>query len=92
MQSRRQPHEQVTSHVAIFPLWYRCVDVVQDDHGTVVKWCGVNTDVDGRRRAEDDLRARERRGLPDFVAGTRPISIRANWGMQRYSASQTVSS
>lgn len=49
-----------------------------DDSGRVVKWCGINTDIEDRRRAEDAERAQERRfqmvvdGLPAFVTLTRP--------------------
>jgi PAS domain S-box-containing protein len=32
-----------------------------DASGQVVKWCGINIDIDDRRRAEDSLRAQERR-------------------------------
>jgi PAS domain S-box-containing protein len=44
-----------------------------DASGQVVKWCGVNTDIEDRRRAEEALRAVERRfrliidGLPTLV-------------------------
>jgi PAS domain S-box-containing protein len=44
-----------------------------DASGQVVKWCGVNTDIEDRRRAEKALRAVERRfrliidGLPTLV-------------------------
>jgi len=32
-----------------------------DASGQVVKWCGMNTDIEDRRRAEEALHARERR-------------------------------
>jgi PAS domain S-box-containing protein len=44
-----------------------------DASGQVVKWCGMNTDIEDRRRAEEALRARARRfrlivdGLPALV-------------------------
>jgi PAS domain S-box-containing protein len=44
-----------------------------DESGQVVKWCGINTDIENRRRAEEALRAREGRfrmivdGLPALV-------------------------
>src|SRR3984893_12810112 len=44
-----------------------------DASGQVVKWCGINTDIEDRRRAEEALRAREGRfrlivdGLPALV-------------------------
>jgi PAS domain S-box-containing protein len=44
-----------------------------DASGQVVKWCGINTDIEDRRRAEEALRARESRfrlivdGLPALV-------------------------
>lgn len=33
---------------------------LHDEHGEVVKWYGVNTDIEDRKRAEQDLAARER--------------------------------
>jgi PAS domain S-box-containing protein len=44
-----------------------------DASGQVVKWCGMNTDIEDRRRAEEALRARERHfrlivdGIPALV-------------------------
>lgn len=32
---------------------------LRDEHGAVVKWYGVNTDIEDRKRAEQDLAARE---------------------------------
>jgi PAS domain S-box-containing protein len=46
--------------------------------GQVVKWCGINTDIDDRRQAEARLRTHERRfetvvdGLPALVTLMRP--------------------
>lgn len=46
---------------------------VLDGSGRVVKWCGVNSDIDDRKRAEDALRAHENEfrlvfdGLPALV-------------------------
>jgi PAS domain S-box-containing protein len=46
---------------------------VADASGRIVTWCGVNTDIDDRRREEEDLRARERRlrslidGMPSLI-------------------------
>jgi PAS domain S-box-containing protein len=48
-------------------------DPLLDASGRIVKWCGINTDVEDRRRAEDALRVHERRfgliieGLPALV-------------------------
>jgi len=36
------------------------VDPLRDETGAIVKWYGVNTDIDDRKRAEEALRARER--------------------------------
>jgi PAS domain S-box-containing protein len=33
------------------------VSPLADTSGQLVKWCGINTDIDERRRAEEDLRA-----------------------------------
>src|SRR5262245_35431343 len=44
-----------------------------DASGRIVKWCGVNTDFDDRKREEEDLRARGRRfrsivdGMPALI-------------------------
>jgi PAS domain S-box-containing protein len=37
-----------------------CTSALRDATGQIVKWCGVSTDVEDRRRAEEALRARER--------------------------------
>jgi PAS domain S-box-containing protein len=45
-----------------------------DASGRIVKWCGMNTDIDDRKRAEEALHAHERRfrsivdGFPALVA------------------------
>ena len=36
-----------------------CASPVRDDSGEIIRWCGVNTDVDDRRRASNELRAIE---------------------------------
>ncbi|MET0272685.1 MAG: PAS domain-containing protein, partial [Phenylobacterium sp.] len=47
---------------------------VPDDRGVIVGWCGINTEIEDRRLAEDALLAQERRfqfildGLPAIVA------------------------
>ncbi|MEJ0067023.1 MAG: PAS domain-containing protein [Caulobacteraceae bacterium] len=44
-----------------------------DPSGAIVKWCGVNTDIEDRKRAEEAVRLYERRaqmivdGLPAIV-------------------------
>ena len=49
-----------------------------DASGQVVKWCGLGTDIDERRQAEEALRARERRfrliidGLPVLLSTATP--------------------
>src|ERR1700730_9193472 len=49
-----------------------------DTSGQVVKWCGMNTDIQDRTRAEEALRARERRfrmivdGLPALLTLSTP--------------------
>jgi PAS domain S-box-containing protein len=35
------------------------INPLRDDAGTVVKWYGTNTDIDDRKRAEEELRLRE---------------------------------
>jgi hypothetical protein len=40
---------------------------VRDDHGTIVKWYGVNTDIEDRKRSES-LLAAEKRTL-EMIAG-----------------------
>jgi PAS domain S-box-containing protein len=46
---------------------------VTDAAGRIVKWCGINTDIEDRKRAEADVREHERRfrsiveGLPAIV-------------------------
>jgi PAS domain S-box-containing protein len=37
-----------------------CASALRDQTGQIVKWCGLSTDVEDRRRAEEALRARER--------------------------------
>jgi PAS domain S-box-containing protein len=44
-----------------------------DDAGTIIKWCGINTDIEDRKRSEEALRSSESRfrsiidGLPTLV-------------------------
>jgi PAS domain S-box-containing protein len=51
---------------------------ISDADGKIVKWCGVNTDIEDRRRAEAHLRARELPfqrvvdGLPAIVTFMKP--------------------
>src|ERR1700678_637773 len=46
---------------------------IADASGDIVSWCGINTDIDDRKQAEEALRAHERRarlivdGLPAMV-------------------------
>ena len=44
---------------------------LDDGNGTIVGWCGANTDIDDRKRAEDLLRASEQqfRGIVDSIPG-----------------------
>jgi PAS domain S-box-containing protein len=44
---------------------------LRDDSGTVVKWYGVNTDIEDRKRAEEALRSREQqlRSMLDSIPG-----------------------
>jgi PAS domain S-box-containing protein len=53
---------------------FRCSTApITDDSGRVARWCGINTDVEDHRRAEEMLRVQERRahqildGLPTMV-------------------------
>ncbi len=42
--------------------WFLCrASPITDAAGKVVKWCGINTDIEDRKRAEDALRAHEQR-------------------------------
>ncbi|MCX5543757.1 PAS domain S-box protein [Paraburkholderia sp. CNPSo 3076] len=42
--------------------WFLCrVSPVIDDAGNVVKWCGINTDIEDRKQAEASMRAHEER-------------------------------
>jgi PAS domain S-box-containing protein len=56
-----------------FRLFSFRVAPVTDGAGRLIKWCGVNTDIEDRRRAEDTARAHELRfrmvvdGLPAIV-------------------------
>jgi PAS domain S-box-containing protein len=51
---------------------------IADASGQIVKWCGINTDIDDRRRVEEALRAQEHRfrsiadGYPALVAMRTP--------------------
>jgi PAS domain S-box-containing protein len=46
---------------------------IRDESGTIVRWCGTNTDIHDRRRVEEEVRARELDarlildGIPGFV-------------------------
>jgi PAS domain S-box-containing protein len=41
--------------------WFLCrACPIKDASGLIIRWCGVNTDIDDRRRAEDHLRAVEK--------------------------------
>src|SRR6202042_2046783 len=44
---------------------------LRDSEGNIVKWVGINTDVEDRRRAEDSLRASEQslRLIVDSIPG-----------------------
>jgi PAS domain S-box-containing protein len=54
------------------------ISPVLDASGQLVKWCGVSTDIEDRRLAEDAVRSRMRRfrlivdGLPTLVTTMRP--------------------
>jgi PAS domain S-box-containing protein len=54
---------EMEARVRRFDGQYRCVTIqcspIRDDAGQVVKWCGVGTDVEDFRRAEEVLRRRE---------------------------------
>ncbi|CAB3795998.1 Adaptive-response sensory-kinase SasA [Paraburkholderia ultramafica] len=42
--------------------WFLCrASPILDAVGKVVKWCGINTEIEDRKRAEDALRAHEQR-------------------------------
>lgn len=42
--------------------WFLCrASPISSAAGEVVKWCGINTDIEDRKRAEDALRAQEHR-------------------------------
>src|SRR5580700_3402402 len=47
---------------------------VRDNHGRIVKWCGVNTDIEDRKRAEA-LLAAEKRTLEMVANGARVTDI-----------------
>ena len=54
--------------------WFLCrASPITDAAGNVVKWCGINTDIEDRKRAQEALRAHEQRfrlivdGLPTPV-------------------------
>jgi PAS domain S-box-containing protein len=47
---------------------------VRDNHGRIVKWCGVNTDIEDRKRAEA-LLAAEKRTLEMVAKGARVTDI-----------------
>jgi PAS domain S-box-containing protein len=59
--------------------WFRIrASPLTDVSGRVVKWCGLNTDIEDRRNADEVLHAQERRfglivdGLPTLVLGMTP--------------------
>jgi formate hydrogenlyase transcriptional activator len=42
--------------------WFLCRAIpMRDEHGTIVRWFGSNTDIDDQKRAEDALRQSEQR-------------------------------
>jgi PAS domain S-box-containing protein len=45
---------------------------MRDEHGRIIKWCGVNIDIEDRKRAES-LRAAETRTL-QMIAGGAPLA------------------
>jgi PAS domain S-box-containing protein len=54
--------------------WFLCrVSPIVDDAGDIVKWCGINADIEDRKQVQADLRAHEARfrlivdGLPTRV-------------------------
>ena len=61
-----------------FRLFSFRIAPVTDGAGRLIKWCGVNTDVEDRRRAEDSARALEQQfqmvvdGLPTIVLIAKP--------------------
>jgi formate hydrogenlyase transcriptional activator len=57
---------------------------VHDDHGKLIRWFGINTDVDDRRRAEHNLRQNEQdlRTITDAIR--QPIVVLAPDGTTLY--------
>ena len=42
--------------------WFLCrANSITDDAGRIVKWCGINTDIEDRKRAEDALHEHQQR-------------------------------
>jgi PAS domain S-box-containing protein len=41
----------------LYRLFNFSASPIADDSGEIVKWCGINTDIDDRKRTEEALRA-----------------------------------
>lgn len=56
--------------------WFLCRGVpLRDDEGQIVRWFGSNTDIDGQKRAEDELRKSERRWRAIFESSAVGIAL-----------------